>query len=70
MKKYINNLSRYIYRKILPIYIPSVYSKYRLAVWCCIDVKKSGDLFEVLKGTRVTIRKDGSPIFVIKKGES
>ena len=64
-------LSTWIYRK-LPVYIPNnrEYSlKLHIAIWCCIDCKKSNNLWEVIKGTRITIRKNAKPIFVIKKGE-
>ena len=64
-------LSRWIYR-FLPVYIPSTraYSpKLHLAIWCCVDCKKSSKLWEVLKGTRITLRKNNNPIWVINKGE-
>ncbi len=64
-------LSGWIYR-FLPVYIPSkrAYSpKLHLAIWCCVDCKKSSNLWEVLKGTRITLRKNNNPIWVIKKGE-
>lgn len=62
-------IAKWIYKKVLPIYIPKRIVKYKLAIWCCIDVKDSGNLLKVLKGTRITIRKLGSAIFVIKTGE-
>lgn len=62
-------LSKFIYKKLLPIYIPKSIVKYKLAIWCCIDVKDSHNLCKVLKGIRITIRKLGSAIFVLKKGK-
>lgn len=62
-------IAKWIYKKVLPIYIPKRIVRYKLAIWCCIDVKDSGNLWKVLKGIRITIRKLGSAIFVIKKGE-
>lgn len=62
------NLAECIYTKMLPRYFPNYNTKYALAIWCCIDNKLKTNLVEVLKGTRITIRKGGSPIFVIKKG--
>lgn len=64
-------ISRWIY-KTLPVYIPGkrAYSpKLHLALWCGIDCRKSGNLWEVIKGTRITLRKNHGPIWVIKKGE-
>ena len=62
-------VAKWIYQKILPIYIPKRIVKYKLAIWCCIDAKDSGNLWEVLKGTRITFRHLGSCCFVIKRGE-
>jgi hypothetical protein len=65
-------LSKYIYFDLLPIYLPSsrrFSDKLHLAIWCCIDYRKSGNLWEILKGVRITIRKNNRPIFVVKKGE-
>ena len=52
--------------KLLPIYI-SITPTYTLALWSgpTIPVRNSWDY---LKALRITIRKDGSPVFVIKKG--
>lgn len=65
-------LSRKIYNKLLPVYIPDgrrYTNKLHLAIWCCIDCKKLGSLMAVLKGTRITLRKGHAPIWVIKRGE-
>ena len=67
-QKLTQRLSKWLYNKVLPIYIPKD-TKVRFAIWCCIDCRRSGDLWEVLKGTRITLRKDGCAIWVIKKGE-
>jgi hypothetical protein len=53
-------------KKILPIYIPSSKSKYCLAIWNC--GMRPQTRWQALKDIRITIRKEGSPIFVIKKG--
>lgn len=53
-------LSRWLYR-FLPVYLPRrrAYSpKLHLAIWCCIDCKKSSKLWEVLKGTRIKYRNE------------
>ena len=64
----ITKLSKRIYEKWLPIYIPSVEAKYKIAIWNCMDAKKSNSLWEVFKGIRITIRNGGRILFVIKKG--
>lgn len=60
--------------KILPLYIDLrtfrriPYSKpkgYSLAIWNCGDGRT---LWSHLRDTRITIRKDGNPYFVIKHG--
>lgn len=53
----------------LPIYLPNYSSKYCLAIWNCADCKRYKSLKYTLQDIRITIRRDGSPIFVIKKGE-
>lgn len=68
----LKRLSSNIYHRLLPIYILGnrrFTGKLHLAIWCCIDCKKSGNLMEVLKGTRITLRKKHVPMWVIKKGE-
>nr|DAN89892.1 MAG TPA: hypothetical protein [Caudoviricetes sp.] len=65
-------LSRWLYYSLFPVYIPGnrrFSCKLHLAIWCCIDCRKSGNLWEVIKGTRITLRKDNHPVCVIKKGE-
>jgi hypothetical protein len=67
-----SKISRWIYNKLLPIYIPrrnAYIGGHCLAIWCCIDCRNSGKLWKVLKGMRITIRKNGSVVLVIKKGE-
>ena len=32
-------IAKWIYKKILPIYIPKRIVKYKLAIWCCVDTK-------------------------------
>ncbi len=65
-------LSKKLYSSILPIYLPKnrrFSSKTHLAIWCGGDLRKAGNLWYVLKATRVTIRKGHKPILVLKKGE-
>jgi hypothetical protein len=65
-------VSSWLYCSFLPAYIPAnrrFSSKLHLAIWCCIDVKNSRNLLKVLKGIRITLRKNDKPILVIKKGE-
>jgi hypothetical protein len=65
-------ISRLLYYDFLPKYIPAnrrFSDKLHLAIWCCIDIKNSGNLLKVLKGTRITLRKNHKPILVIKRGE-
>jgi hypothetical protein len=67
-----NRISNWVYCNLLPIYIPTRWgytAKLHLAIWCAIDARRAGRLRNVLKGTRITIRKNHSPILVIKKGE-
>lgn len=67
-KKLSERIARWLYNDVLPIYMPED-TKVRLAIWCCIDCRKSRNLWTVLKGIRITLRKDGKAIWVIKKGE-
>ena len=67
MKTKSGKMARWIYFKLLPIYIPHYSCKYTLAFWCGIDVKQSDNLWEVLKGIRITFRSH-KPILVFKKG--
>lgn len=50
----------------LPIYIPNYHSKHCLAIWNC-GTQPQG-LRQTLRDIRITIRKGGRPISVIKKG--
>ena len=50
----------------LPIYLPKHNNKYQLAIWNC-GTQPSG-LWQTLKDIRITIRTEGKPRFVIKKG--
>lgn len=71
MKKISAKVSMKIYR-FLPIYLPrrrEYGNKLHLAIWCCGDCMKQGNLWYVLKATRITIRKGHKPILVLKKGE-
>jgi hypothetical protein len=65
-------LSKWIYFSLLPLYLP-VNRRFtkglQIAIWCCIDCRKCDNLLEVIKGTRITLRKNYKPILVIKKGE-
>ena len=67
-QKLTQRFSKWLYNTVLPIYIPKD-TKVSLAIWCCIDARRSGNLWEVMKGTRITLRKDGRAICVIKKGK-
>lgn len=58
-------LSRKI-NSFLPIYLPRYNSKYQLAIWNC-GIQPSG-LWQTLKDIRITIRVNGRPILIIKKG--
>ena len=60
-------LAQWIYFKLLPVYIPRHDSRFTLAFWCGIDIKKSDNLWEVLKGLRITFRRY-KPLIVFKKG--
>lgn len=54
---------------ILPIYIPAsrrFSDKLHLAIWNCGMRPQS--FWQAIKDTRVTLRKNGEPIWVIKKG--
>jgi hypothetical protein len=65
-------LSKWIYFRLLPLYFPTnrrFKSGFQLAIWCCIDCRKSSNLLEVVKGTRIMLRKNHKTILVIKKGE-
>jgi hypothetical protein len=65
-------LSNWIYYKLLPIYIPRERAhteRLHFAVWCCIDCKKSGNLLDVMRGMRITVRKNHRPKLVVKRGE-
>jgi len=58
-----------IIEKLLPIYIPASrrYStRLHLAIWNCGMGPQT--LLQVFKDIRITIRKNGNPLFVIKKG--
>jgi len=55
--------------KLLPIYIPAsrrFSTKLHLAIWNCGTRPQS--LLQALKDIRITIRKNGAPVVVIKKG--
>lgn len=54
------------YDRLLPIYIPSYNTKYCLAIWN--GGTRPQTFWQAVKDTRITIRKNGEPIFVIKKG--
>jgi hypothetical protein len=73
MKKITRKMSKDLYYSLLPLYIPEKRSytkdKLYLAIWCCVDFKDSYNLRKVLKGIRITLRRNGKPVFVIKKGE-
>lgn len=54
----------------LPLYIPKsarFSDRLHLAIWNCGTRPQT--LRQVLKDIRITLRKDGEPIFVIKKGD-
>ena len=56
-------------KELLPIYIPKerrFSDKLHLAIWNCGTRPQTWK--QVLKDIRITIRKKGEPIFVIKKG--
>jgi hypothetical protein len=72
MRRFLQNISYWVYYTALPNYIPRSrrYSgKIHLAMWCGIDCRFSSHLWKVLKGIRITLRKNHEPILVIKKGE-
>lgn len=53
----------------LPLYIPKsgrFSSRLHLAIWNCGNTPQS--LWQAVKDTRITIRKNCKPLFVIKKG--
>ena len=55
--------------KLLPLYIPNNRAhtvKLHLAIWNCGTRPQT--LKQALKDIRITIRRDGEPIYVIKKG--
>ena len=59
-----------------PLYIPkrAQYGEWQdkpyLAVWNCGDMKHHHSLWQCIKDTRITVRKNGCVLFVIKKGLS
>lgn len=57
-------------KDVLPIYIPKsgrFSDKLHLAIWNC--GKRPQIFWQAVRDTRITIRKNGKPIFVIKKGD-
>jgi hypothetical protein len=55
---------------ILPIYIPKnrrFSSKLHLAIWNCGTRPQT--FWQAVWDTRITVRKNGKPIFVINKGD-
>lgn len=63
------NIKYLIFDKILPIYIPKsarFTDRLHVAIWNCGTRPQT--FFQAIKDVRITIRKDGEPIFVVKKG--
>lgn len=59
----------WLFDKKLPIYVPRsarFTARLHLAVWNCGTRPQT--FRQAWKDTRITVRKDGNPIFVIKKG--
>jgi len=55
---------------MLPIYIPKnarFTDKLHIAIWNCGTRPQT--FLQKIKDTRITIRKNGEPIFVIKRGD-
>ena len=68
----IQRFSLWLYKRVLPVYIPRgarFTAKTHLAIWCCGDGRNAHKLSYVLKATRITIRRNHYPVFVIKKGK-
>ena len=66
MKKF----KEWFFDHTLPIYIPNSRcntDKLHIAIWNC--GMRPQTLWQAIKDTRITIRKDYEPIFVIKKGD-
>mgnify|MGYP003627515574 CR=1 len=63
-------VTKYIYNKILPVYIKIPFSNNKIiAIWNCATRGKTKLTFiQNLKEIRITIRKEGSIIKVLKKG--
>lgn len=60
-----------IQKKSMPLYIPRkrAYSEgYCLAVWNLGLGRQN--LWDLIRNTRITIRKDGKPVYVVKKGNA
>lgn len=64
-----NRIKRLFFYKSLPFYFPkrnAYVGGWCFAIWNC--GKRPQSLLQAMKDTRITIRKNGSPKFVIKRG--
>lgn len=60
-----NKIKRYLFDKLLPIYIPNQ-KGWHLAIWNCGTRPQT--FFQAVKDVRITIRKDHLLKIVLKKG--
>ncbi len=63
------NIKYFIFDKLLPIYIPKsarFTDRLHLAIWNCGTRPQT--FWQAIRDIRITVRKHGDPIFVIKKG--
>lgn len=65
-----NRVKKLIFEKALPFYFPrnnAYVGGWCFAIWNCGTRPQT--LLQSFKDTRITIRKNGSPKYVIKKGD-
>lgn len=64
------SIKYFLFDKMLPIYIPKsarFTDRLHLAIWNCGTRPQT--LLQAIKDVRITIRKNGEPIIVVKKGD-
>lgn len=69
--KTISELQDRVFEVFMPFYFPKsrrFSNKLHLAIWNC--GKRPQTLWRAIKDTRITIRKNNKPLFVIKKGDT